>query len=242
MENAIYIGLSQQMALKRRMDITANNIANVNTTAFKGVHPLFEEFLVKEPAVVNDKMSYVQDFGVYHDRTEGAIQRTDRPLDLAISGDGYFTIETETGTRYTRNGNFKLDADGNIITQSGDILLDETGSPLQISQANPDIEIAPDGTVTMGEGQTQKIELVYFENDQLLKHMGNGYYDAGETEALPAEDATINQGSLEKSNVQPILEMTSMIDILRSYQAAQKLLDAEHDMQMKTIEELPAIQ
>ncbi len=240
MENAIYIGLSQQMALKRRMDITANNIANVNTTAFKGVQPLFEEFLVDKPST--PKLSYVQDYGVYHNNTEGAIQQTDRPLDFAISGDGYFSIETDAGTRYSRNGNFKLDADGTIITQSGDVLLDETGSPIRLNQNNTEIELAPDGTLTIGEGQIQKLEIVYFENEQLLKQQGDGYYDAGDNEALPSETARVLQGSLEKSNVEPILEMTSMVDILRSYQAAQKLLDAEHDMQMKAIEELPAIQ
>jgi len=240
MENAIYIGLSQQMALKRRMDITANNIANMNTTAFKSVHPLFEEYLVDRK--VSDKMSYVHDYGTYRNRQEGAVQQTSRPLDIAITGEGFFTVETENGERYTRNGNFKLDAEGNIVTQNGDFLLDETGSPIQINQDNPDIDIAPDGTITLGAEQTQKLQIVKFENSHNLKVLGNGYYDADGEEAIPAEEATLHQGSLEQSNVQPILEMTSMVDVLRSYQAAQKLLDAEHDMQMKSIEELPAIQ
>ncbi|MFT6559250.1 flagellar basal-body rod protein FlgF [Sneathiella sp.] len=240
MENSIYIGLSQQMALKRRMDITANNIANMSTTAFKNVHPLFEEYLVKDPKATD--MSYVQDYGVYHDKTEGAIQQTGRPLDLAISGNGYFTIETDNGNRFTRNGNFKLDPDGFVVTQNGGYLLDEGGDRIQVSEEQPDIEIAPDGTVNLGIEETKKIDLVFFQNEQLLTQVGNGYYDAGNIRPRPSEDAKVLQGSLEQSNVQPILEMTAMVDILRTYQAAQKLLDAEHDMQMKSIEELPSIQ
>lgn len=240
MENAIYIGLSQQMALKRRMDITANNIANMNTTAFKSAHPLFEEYLVDKKA--GDQMSYVHDYGTYRSVQEGALEPTNRPLDLAIKGDGFFTIGTDNGPRYTRNGNFKLDTEGNIVTQRGDFLLDEKGSPIQINQENMDLDIASDGTVTLGPEETEKLQLVKFENSHDLKVEGDGYYNAGEEEPIPTEKASILQGSLERSNVNPILEMTTMVDVLRSYQAAQKLLDAEHDMQMKSIEELPAIQ
>lgn len=240
MENAVYIGLSQQMALKRQMDITANNIANMNTTAYKGVHPMFEEFLVDEPAA--SKMSYVQDYGVYHDNQEGVLEHTGRPLDMAITGTGYFSVETEQGIQYTRNGSFKLDPDGNIVTSRGDMLLDENGNSIQLDVTATDVSIAPDGTIDLGEGETAKLELMSFDNDQLLKQVGNGYYDASDAEENPSIDSRIVQGSLEKSNVQPILEMTSMIEILRSYQSAQKLLDAQHDMQMKSIEELPAVQ
>lgn len=240
MENAVYIGLSQQMALRRQMDITANNIANLNTTAFKGVHPMFEEYLVNEQQ--QSSMSYVQDYGVYHDKSEGVMEHTARPLDMAINGDGYFTIETDAGLRYTRNGSFSLDPEGTIVTSRGDYLLDETGRPIQVDINSPDVEIATDGTVNLGNGETVKIELVAFDNQQLLKQIGSGYYDAEGIASNPAVNTKLIQGSLEKSNVQPILEMTTMIDIMRNYQAAQKLLDAQDDMQMKAIEELPAIQ
>jgi len=241
MENAVYIGLSQQMALRRQMDITANNIANLNTTAFKGVHPMFQEFLVDEPHQ-QSKMSYVQDYGVYHDRTEGVIEHTARPLDMAIAGDGYFTIETEAGLRYTRNGSFGVDPEGNIVTAKGDFLLDETGRAIQVDINSPNVEIASDGTVNLGNDTTVKIELMTFDNQQLLKQIGDGYYKADDIEPTPALNAKVIQGSLEKSNVQPILEMTTMMDILRNYQSAQKLLDAQNDMQLKAIEELPSIQ
>ena len=119
MENAVFIGLSQQMALKRRMDITANNLAN-----------------------------------------EGEFTRTGRPLDIAISGDGYFSIETPDGVRYTRNGSFRLDTEGTIVSINNQPLLDENGRTIKVDVQFQDVSIAPDGTITTGEGQTQKIDVV----------------------------------------------------------------------------------
>ncbi len=239
MENAVYIGLSQQMALKRHLDIVANNIANMNTTGYKVVRPVFQEYLVEEP--FKDKMAFVQDYGVYHDRTEGTLTETGRPLDLAISGDGYFSIQTDQGIRYTRNGNFKFDTEGNVITAAGDYLVDERNRSIQVDLTNPNIEIASDGTVNLGTEDTVKLQLFRFENEQIMKQEGNGYYNANGANPIPAENSRIMQGSLEGSNVTPVLEMTTMIEIMRTYQAAQKLLDAEHEMQMKAIEELPAM-
>ena len=239
MENAIYIGLSQQMALRRHLDITANNLANMTTTAFKSVSPVFQEFLSDKQK--GQEISFVQDYGMYHDKSVGQINNTGRPLDLAIAGDGFFSVQTDAGIRYTRNGNFKLDFEGFITTNNGDFLLDETGSTIQVDLTNPDIEVAADGTISFGGEQTTKLELTKFDNDQLLKQVGNGYFDPDGAVASPVEDAKIIQGNLEGSNVNAILEMTSMIEIMRSYTSAQKLLDAEHDMQMKSIEELPSM-
>ncbi|MZR30803.1 flagellar basal-body rod protein FlgF [Sneathiella litorea] len=240
MENAVFIGLSQQMALKRRMDITANNLANVNTTAFKSEHPLFEEFLVKRPD--QDAVSFVQDYGSYRDLREGEFTHTGRPLDLAISGEGYFSIETPEGIRYTRNGSFRLDPDGNIVTINNQALLDENNRKITVNLQFQELTVAPDGTVTTGPGQTQKIGLFDFENPQVLKQVGSGLYDAENFQPQATTDVNIMQRTLEKSNVQPILEMTAMIDIMRAYQSAQQLLDSEHELQMKTIEEMPTVQ
>jgi len=240
MENAVTIGLSQQVALKRWLDITANNLANVNTTAFKSEHPLFKEFLFDEAG--ENKMSFVQDYGSYRDLREGELTHTGRPLDVAISGEGYFTIETDQGIRYTRNGSFRLDPEGNIVTINNDFLLDETGRKMTVDVQFQDISFAPDGAVTTGPGQTQKIELIRFDNPQVLKQVGDGLYDAEGFSPVPAVDAAMVHRTLEKSNVQPVLEMTAMIDIMRAYQSAQQLIDAEHDLQMKTIEEMPAVQ
>ncbi|WP_169568904.1 flagellar basal-body rod protein FlgF [Sneathiella limimaris] len=239
MENAVYVGLSQQMALKRHLDIVANNLANMSTTSFKSVSPVFEEYLQKDQP--NAKISFVQDYGVYHDQSEGRIYGTNRPLDFAIAGDGFFTVRTEEGIRYTRNGNFKLDPEGFLVTSNGDFVVDEGNDTIQVDLTNPDIEVAADGTINLGTEDVLKLELVTFDNNQLLTQVGNGYYDAGRENPFPAPNAKVLQGSLESSNVNPILEMTTMIEILRAYESAQKLLDAEHELQMKAVDTLPAM-
>jgi len=239
MENAVYVGLSQQMALKRHLDIVANNLANMSTTAFKSVSPVFEEYLQKEPQVEN--VSYVQDYGSYEDSSEGRVTGTNRNLDFAISGDGFFSVRTDEGIRYTRNGNFKLDPDGYIITSNGDFLLDEGNNTIQLDLTNPNIEVAADGTMNIGTEEVIKLELQSFPNFQRLSPIGNGYYKTNGETPVPAVDASILQGSLESSNVNPILEMTTMIEISRAYEAAQKLLDAEHELQMKAVQELPTL-
>ncbi len=239
MENAVYVGLSQQMALKRHLDIVANNLANMSTTSFKSVSPVFEEYLQDDPQ--SAKISYVQDYGVYHDQSEGRIANTNRTLDFAIAGDGFFSIRTEDGIRYTRNGNFKLDPEGYIVTSNGDFLLDDSNSSIQVDLTNPDIEVAADGTINLGTEDVLKLELIAFDNNQNLTQIGNGYYEANGENSFPAPKASILQGSLEHSNVNPILEMTTMIEVMRAYEAAQKLLDAEHEMQMKAVEELPTL-
>ena len=239
MENAVYVGLSQQMALKRHLDIVANNLANMSTTSFKSVSPVFEEYLQEDPQAA--KISYVQDYGVYHDQSEGRVTNTNRALDLAISGDGFFTVRTEEGVRYTRNGNFKLNPEGFVVTSNDDFLLDEGNGTIQVDLTNPDVEVAGDGTLNLGTEDVVKLGLVTFRNNQLLTQIGNGYYEANGEDPIPAEGASILQGSLESSNVNPILEMTTMIEVMRSYEAAQKLLDAEHELQMKAVEELPAL-
>lgn len=239
MENAVYVGLSQQMALRRHMDIVANNLANMSTTAFKNVSPVFEEYLQKEPQA--DNVSYVQDYGSYEDVSEGRVTGTDRNLDFAIAGDGFFSIRTDEGVRYTRNGNFKLDPEGYIVTSNGDFLLDERNGTIQLDLTNPNIEVASDGTMNLGTEDIIKLELQSFPNFQKLSPIGNGYYKTNGERPAPAIGASILQGSLESSNVNPILEMTTMIEISRAYEAAQNLLDAEHELQMKAVQELPSM-
>jgi flagellar basal-body rod protein FlgF len=240
MENAGYIGLSQQMALARRLEITANNLANLNTTAFKGESPIFEEYLVTEPDM--PEMSYVHDYGTFRDMQEGEFNHTGRPLDVAINGDAFFVIDTENGLRYTRSGSFRINEDGILVTNEGDQVLNDTNQPIEIDLEFRDVVIAPDGTLSTGPDNIDRIGLSRFDNPQALKKIGNGLYSAENAEPLPAENSEMLQGTLERSNISPILEMSSMIDILRSYQSAQQLLDTGHDLQMKTIEELPAIQ
>lgn len=247
METPGYVALSRQAVLRRQLDVIANNIANMDSPAFRGESMLFVEYLAdtkdKAPAGLR-KISYVQDIATVPDLAEGAKVATDNPLDLAINGKGYFVVETDDGERYTRNGNFILNADGEIVTTGGQPLLNEGGQPMVIPPTAGRIEIARDGTVSYHDQnggevvQVGRIRLVEFENEYALKKDAQALYRAEEAQAVPAEEAEIVQGFVEKSNVNGVVEMTKMIHTVNSYQSAGRMVEAEHERQRRAIQTL----
>ena len=146
MSNSVYVTLSQQMVLRRQMDIIANNIANSSTTAFKSEQPLFEEFLVK--TADGRTVSYVNDFGTIRDLDEGAFAPTSSPFDLAMHGQGYFVIDTPDGDRYTRNGHFITNEESVLVTTSGNPVLDVDGNAIVIDPTAIPFTISTDGTIS----------------------------------------------------------------------------------------------
>ncbi len=240
MENAGYIALSRQTALWRQMDQIANNMANVNTAGFKGERVLFTDYLAKvrtDRSLFRDTIAYTEDFGMVRDLSEGALQTTGNPLDVAIKGDGYFAVENQDGQRfYTRSGRFKLDADGQITTSSGEILLSDTDQPIVLAPTETEITISRDGTVTTENGQIGRLRLVGFADQRALKKVTEGLYDAGEQTPTPLSAPHVTQGMLEGSNVNPISEITRMISVQRAYESAQKMIETEHDRQRQAID------
>jgi len=240
MENAGYIALSRQSALWRQMDQIANNMANVNTPGFKGEQMLFTDYVAAvrtDRSLFKDKIAYTEDFGTVRDLTEGAMQTTGNPLDVAIKGEGYFTVEDENGDRfYTRSGHFKLNADGQLVTTSGALLISDTDAPIVLAPNETEVTIARDGTVSTENGQIGRLRLVEFDDQRQLKKVGDGLYDAGEQTANPLTTPHLVQGMLEGSNVNPITEITRMINVQRAYERAQKMIDTEHERVSNAIE------
>ncbi len=236
MENAGYIALSRQMVLRREMDVIANNMANINTPAYKGQSMLFVEYL--ETSDSGEKMSFVQDVALVRNLTEGQMTTTDNPLDLAISGEAYFEIDTPTGSRYSRNGTFQLNADGELVTSSGERVLGEGGNPITLPLNSSDVTITRDGTISTDQGPAGRLRLVRFENEQALVKLADGLYDADGQNPLPAEGAEVLQGAIEGSNVQGIIELTRMIETVRSYSATGRMVNDEHERQRRAIQTL----
>lgn len=226
MENTSLIALSRAVTLQRQMDISANNVANMNTTGFKSEQPLFIEYVNKPDR--NEKYSLVQDYATLRDLAPGPITQTGNPLDLAIEGDGYFAVDTLDGPRYTRSGNFSMDSERQLTTASGLPVLDDTGNPITIPANARDIRISPEGIVSSDVAQIAKIGIHRFANEQFMTQLGNGLYQTDE-QPVASETAVVRQGFLEGSNVQSIMEMTTMIDVNRQYQNIQQLLKTEHD-------------
>ena len=163
MDNAQIIGLSRQVALARNLEVVANNVANLNTTGFKGENTLFEEFL-RSPASESQStrggqapISFVQDRGVWHDFGQGSVQATGNPLDVAISGDAFLVVQSPNGERYTRNGAFQISANGQLVTGDGLPVLGDNG-PITFQPGDRNIAISKDGRVTVNEGASDRTE------------------------------------------------------------------------------------
>lgn len=236
MENALLIGLSRQTAMMRQMSVIANNLANMNTSAYKSQSMLFDEYVmpVASEKSPDRSLSFVQDYGLVRDLANGELRQTGNALDVAIASDGFFKVETERGVRYTRNGHFQLDDQGQLVTSNGDPVLTASGGPITFTSDEGQITIGPDGTISTENGERGKLGLVVFDNPHDMKNEGSDLLSTTQTET-PVIAPRIVQGSIESSNVKPIVEMTNMIDVQRSYISAQKLIEAADDMRRQAI-------
>lgn len=231
MENAGYIALSRQVVLRRQLDVIANNMANASTPAYKAESMQFNEYLIK--ADEGAPLSFVADAGISRDWTAGTLRPTGNPLDLAINGDGFFVVSTPDGDRYTRNGRFALDAAGQIVTGDGNPVQSDAG-PIIVPSEDAKLVVAADGTVSTESGIIGRIRVVRFADPQVLAAIGAGLY---RTDAASEPDlaSRLSQGMVEDSNVQPIIEMTNLIQVTRDYQSAQKMVEAEDERQRRAI-------
>jgi len=239
MESTAVIALSKQSVIRRKMSVIANNIANMNTSGFKGEKLMFVEHLVRSKGgakIGGEELSYVRDVATYRDLAEGPMAKTGNPLDLAISGEGFFVIGTGDGERYTRGGNLQLNADGQLVTRQGDPILSDGGDPFFFSPQDKQIDIARDGTISTENGTIGKLAVVTFDNLQDMRIVAGGLYNTGQApKAL--DELKVMQGMLEQSNVNPIIEMTRMIEVSRSYQSAKSFIEKEDERQKKAIAE-----
>jgi flagellar basal-body rod protein FlgF len=249
MENALLVGLSRQTVLERQLNVVANNIANVNSTGYKADESLFEEYLRsgahEDNFIGRDRaVSYVQDRATFHDLSQGALQQTNNPLDVAIEGGGFLAVQTAAGELYTRDGNLQLDNVGTLVTENGDAVLGTAG-PIVFQPTDHDINISPDGTITVLEGTARtdtirgKLRMVSFADAQALLKQGSNLFSV-EGGAQPAADlkSTVRQGYVEKSNVNSVAEMSRMMEVMRSYTAVSNMLEQESDLHKNAIAKL----
>ena len=246
MANASLIGLSRQMALRRELDVVSNNVANINTTGFKGDTAVFEEYVM--PKARHDgfpgkhsKLSYVHDRATWHDLTQGPLRQTGNPFDLAIDGQEFFVVQTPQGERYTRNGSFQISNTGELVTTEGYRVVGD-GGPIQFQTEDKDVAINGDGTITVPNGTRGKLRLVTFENPQRLQKDGFSTFRAT-ADQVPqaAQRPHVIQGSIEMSNVKGIIEMTRMIEVTRAYTQTASLMQQHGDMRRSAIERLAEV-
>lgn len=244
MENALLIGVSRQTALRNDLSMTANNLANMNTTGFKAQRLLFEEYLmpVAEASTFqpgDQVYSYVLDYGYASNFSAGSISLTGNPLDVALQNDGFMVVEAPGGERYTRAGSFHLDTGGQLVTEDGFPVLGE-GGPITFAANETDITIAADGTISSSLGLKGKLRVVSFENPADLTRAGANLF-AGEN-PLPVANPRVLQGAIEKSNVSGVTEVSRMIEITRNYTSISKMIEQGDELLRKAIDRLGSVQ
>lgn len=244
MQSPSLVMASYQQSLQRVTDVVANNIANANTTGFKRQSNLFDT-LVVQPAT-GQPIHFAVDAGTYRDTSQGAMQKTDNPLDLAIQGKGYFQLETPQGPRFTRGGAFVLNSAGEIVTVAGNKLLSDGGQPIVLPGDANDIHISDDGVVSARVGnaaevtQFGRIVPVKFANEQKLITVGSNLYRS-DTPPEPDPDSRVAQGMVERSNVESMRELTTLIEITRSYTQLSRLLDQDNQRRADAINKLARV-
>ena len=246
MDNSLLVSLSQQIAAYRSMDVIANNIANASTPGFKRESAKFEEYVSQvrpaEGQTGPQAISFVKDAGTTRDISQGNITSTGAPLDMALSGKGFFTVATPQGERYTRDGHFSLDQDGRIVTSDGYAVQGEGGA-ITITPTDGDIHVAADGTISSVVNgtlnQLGKLRLTDFADVRGMTKEGGNLYSASQP-GIPAT-ATLVQGSLESSNVQPVLEISKMIEVMRAYEATATLSKSQSDLNRDAVAKLGAM-
>ena len=246
MDISSYVLLSHEQALQRRLDVAANNMANMNTAGFKREQPVFREYVEQggDAAVPAARStSFVLDFGAIHDAAQGGFQATSNPLDVMIQGPGYLAVQMPDGsTAYTRAGAIKVLPDGNLAAGTGQTLLGAGGKPIAVppDQAGQ-LTITADGTVGSPQGSLGRIAVTTFANESALSPIGGGLLTGQGGQELPASDTRLQPGGVEASNVQPIVETTSMVDILRAYQTSASMSASLNDMRQHAIDRLSKI-
>jgi flagellar basal-body rod protein FlgF len=241
-QNAQLIGLSSQMALGRELEVIANNMANVTTTGFKARATRFQEYLMPKASAEtfqrpDRRLSYVIDSGTPLDLSQGPVEATGNPLNAAIRGEAFFAVQTPQGERYTRNGAFELNAQGQIVTSDGYPVLGE-GGPIQIGQQETGLGLGPDGTVSTNQGTRGKLRLVTFANPQGLTNAGSNLYSSN-TPAQPAgPQGRIEPGALERSNVRPVVAMSRMLEVNRTYQLVSDTVSRLDSLRGQAIQRL----
>lgn len=276
MLRGIYTGASGMIAQEARMDAIANNLANVDKTSYKkdiAIFKAFPDMVIRRinesglgitPVGSYDAMPYVGKLGtgvevneVFTDFGQGSLQRTENNFDLALEGRGFFTVMTERGERYTRDGSFTINQDGILMTHNGNPVMGENGI-IRVQQnnfminergevvVNGDLSADPRDVVSIagndwtGPVVIDKLKIVDFENIRHIKKEGDSMYRETEFSGppLPPGEYKVIQGFLEKSNVNIVREMVDMIEVNRSYEANQKTVTSHDQTLGKLINEV----
>lgn len=237
MQSALYVSLSAQVAMEKRLTTVAHNIANMTTGGFRADEIKFEELLSR--AGKND-VSFASSGQNFISRQAGPLNKTDNSLDVAIQGDAWFAYNGPKGPVYTRDGRFSMNENGDLLTVDGHAVLDSGGAPIALDPNAGSPIISRDGTIMQGGNPVGTLGLFQLGQDSHLTRYGN----SGIVSSIPAEPVQdfmsngIQQGFSEGSNVNPVLEMTKMIALQRNFESAATTIQESESTLMDAIRTL----
>lgn len=244
MDSGFYAACTALMARSQALDLVANNLANVSTPGFRGQQDVFRSLLASSSVFpmsgLNQAVNNYSVLGDSHlDLTQGSLEKTGNDLDLAIQGSGFFVVKTSGGQVYTRNGNFHVSPAGKLATAQGDLVMGTTG-PIDI--VGGPVSISPDGTISVNGALAGQLKVVDFPAGTPLQSVGATYYSAPLKSEVPANDASVQQGSLEASNVNPVATAVELVTVQRYAELMQRALSMFHsDMNQIAAQDLPRI-
>ncbi|HYK88156.1 MAG TPA: flagellar basal-body rod protein FlgF [Acidobacteriota bacterium] len=243
MNSGIYTAVSGLRAQVDALDILSNNLSNLNTAGYKEDKTFFRMLSQEmDSGELDDLNKAIDRQKVAAESTlnpsAGSLTLTHRDLDIALMGNGFLVVQTPQGIRYTRNGNLLLNSKSVLSTSDGFPVLGERGRPIQLGPGH--ITINESGEVLLDEARTDRLKIVSFEKpSSLLKEGGSLLYASDGRASEKPSEATVNQGYLEQSNVNPVSAVVSMVGILRQFEAIQKSVNlVMNDINSKSIENL----
>lgn len=225
MQTGLYVSLSAQLALRKRVDTIANNVANTNSVGYRASEVKFEALVQK--AGSND-VAYSSTGADFISRRSGGMVKTDNPLDVAIQGDGWFAIKTPGGTTYTRDGRLNLTETGTLQNVDGYPILDAGGTPIVLDPTSGTPKIASDGMITQDGAQVGAIGLFQIDPTAKLSRSNFGGLVPSKpaTAVLDFASNGVAQGFVENSNVNPVLEMSKLILVSRAFDNVSNMIQA----------------
>lgn len=254
MQSSMYNALFGALTQEHRLANISNNLANVNTTGYKRETLAFRDVFIRFGHDMLDSISAIHEKSLlpvpdelaqariamsHIDFNQGSMRETGNPLDVALHGEGFFKVRTPQGEFYTRNGNFHLTPEGQLVNGQGYPVLGETGE-INVEPGGR-VHVSPNGEITVNGEGAGILQAVTFENSQVLEKVGQNMYRVREgliAVEQPAANATVVSGYLESSNVEVVQEMVGMIETHRMFEAYQKVMQTTQETDQKLIREV----
>jgi len=251
MIKGLYSAVSAMVMNAARQQVLSHNISNLQTAGFKQILTTAEGFMQNQSVYtsengLNRSVDYLGTMGLgsqispeYIDFQQGALQDTGNPLDFALQGNGFFSVKTPDGNRYTRDGRFLRDAENTLVTVEGYQVLDDAGQPIELPDG--EVSVAADGAISVNGTAVAALGIGVFTDPETELQHTEGNLFTGPTASTSEEVPQVVQGYLEASNANPSQLMTQLVEVARSYEAAQKLVQNQDELLGKTIASLGRI-